>query len=54
MKQNPIEIIVLEPEEGMILTNGEVYSEKVYLGTNDSPKNWREVPASEKPEDHLE
>lgn len=28
----------------MILTNGEIYSDKVYLGVNDSPENWHEIP----------
>ena len=34
----------------MVLTNGETYSYKVYLGVNDSPENWREVPVAEIPE----
>lgn len=45
MKTNEIKIVVLEPDEGNVLTNGDVYSDKVYLGKNDSPDNWREVPA---------
>ena len=49
MKQQPIQIVVLEPDEGYVLTNGETYSYKVYLGINDSPDNWREVPESEMP-----
>ena len=49
MKTQPIQIIVLEPEEGMLLTNGETYSTRVYLGVNDSPENWWEVPESEVP-----
>ena len=49
MKKQPIQIIVLEPDEGMILTNGETYSYRVYLGVNDSPNNWREIPESEMP-----
>ena len=57
MKQSPIEIIVLEPDEGYVLTNKPAvgadeeteytYSYKVYLGINDSPSNWREVPEEE-------
>lgn len=23
---------------------GEIYSDKVYLGVNDSPENWHEIP----------
>ena len=44
MKMNPIQLIVLEPDEGMILTNGETYSKRVYLGVNDTPENWHEIP----------
>ena len=51
MKTKPIEIITLEAEEGYILTNGETYSHFVYLGINDSPENWHEIPESEVPEE---
>ena len=44
MKTGHIDIITLEPEDGKILTNGEIYSYKVYLGINDSENNWQEVP----------
>ena len=47
MKTKPIEIITIEPENGMVLTNGETYSYKVYLGINDSPDNWWEVSEEE-------
>ena len=50
MKQQPIQIIVLEPEDGYTLTNGETYSKRVYLGIHDSPDNWWEIPDSEVPE----
>lgn len=36
-------ITVLTPAEGKYLTNGETYSQKVYLGKNGSPSDWREV-----------
>ena len=49
MKTQPITLIVLEPDDGYVLTNGETYSYRVYLGINDSPDNWREVPESEAP-----
>ena len=43
-----VEIRVLTPEgEGNWLTNGETYSQKVYLGCEDEPENWSEVPAEE-------
>ena len=51
MKQGNIQIIVLEPEEGMTLTNGETYSKKVYLSSLDSQENWYEIPDEEVPED---
>ena len=43
MKVNPIELVSLEAEDGMILTNGSVYSHKVYLGIHDNQGNWTEV-----------
>lgn len=49
MTTSNIEIIVLEPSEGFTLTNGEIYSKKVYLGIHDSPENWWEIPDEEVP-----
>lgn len=49
MKQDTIEIKVLTASEGMVLTNGETYSTKVYLGINDSPDNWHEIPENKVP-----
>lgn len=51
MKQEQIEIRVLEPDEGKVLTNGETYSTKVYLGINDSPENWTEIAIEDVPTD---
>ena len=51
MKQSTISIITLEPSEGYTLTNGETYSKKVYLGKNDFPDNWHEIPDAEVPVD---
>ena len=42
-----IEIRVLEPSPGMVLTNGETFSDRVYLGVGDSPDNWWEVPKND-------
>ena len=50
MKQSTIELRKLQAEEGMVLTNGEIYSQvggSIYLGVNDDPSNWREAPAEE-------
>lgn len=49
MKTSEVKIVVLEPDEGNVLTNGETYSNKVYLGKNDSPSNWQEVPQEDVP-----
>ena len=38
---------ILKASDGMTLTNGSVFSEEVYLGKNDSPENWSEIPDSE-------
>ena len=51
MKINHIDIEVLEPDDGMVLTNGETYSTRVYLGVNDTALNWWEIPENEVPED---
>lgn len=40
----------LKAAEGMVLTNGESFSDiggSVYLGVNDSPENWCEITAEE-------
>lgn len=50
MKTNTIELIKLEADEGMVLTNGETYSAVVYLGIYDNPENWHEVPENEIPQ----
>ena len=34
---------VLKADEGMTLTNGEAFGKVVYLGINDSAKNWHEI-----------
>ena len=44
MRTDEIKLTVLEPDDGMVLTNGETYSTRVYLGVGDSALNWREVP----------
>ena len=60
MRQEIIELVALEPQDGYVLTNKPVtgadeeteyvYSYKVYLGINDSSSNWREIPESEMPD----
>lgn len=42
-----MERTVLKAGEGMILTNGESYGKKIYLGANDKPDNWHEVTEAE-------
>lgn len=47
MNITKIELRKLIPSEGMTLTNGTVFSKEIYLGKNDSPEKWREIPDSE-------
>lgn len=54
MIQSNINIVVLEPSEGMTLTNGETYSKKVYLGITDLAENWVEVPDAEVSEEMIQ
>ena len=42
---------VLIAAEGMVYTNGEVYGKEIWLGVNDDPANWHEVPESEMPDE---
>ena len=48
MIETEIKITKLTASEGMVLTNGEVYSKEVYLGKFDKPENWREVEETDK------
>lgn len=47
MKTEQINIITLQADKGKILTNGIIYSTQVYLGINDDPSNWKEIPIEE-------
>ena len=38
-----VELHELTAEEGMTLTNGNLFSKKVYLGCNDRAENWCEI-----------
>lgn len=42
-----IELRKLEAASGMVLTNGETYGKKIYLGKNDVPENWYEITVEE-------
>lgn len=42
-------ITILTPDEGKVLTNGDTYSDSVFLGKNDSVENWYEIDESEVP-----
>lgn len=45
-----IEIQTITASEGMVLTNGEAFSDAggtIYLGCNDKPENWYEITAEE-------
>ena len=45
------EITEVIANEGMALTNGETYAHHLWLGINDSPLNWSEIPDEEVPRD---
>ncbi len=47
MIKSTIELIKLTAAEGMVLTNGEVFSKEIYLGCNDSSDNWHEITDAE-------
>ncbi len=39
--------IMLTADEGMVLTNGEIYGKVIALGNGDSPANYREITEAE-------
>lgn len=41
--KNEYGLTILESENGKWLTNGETYSQRVFLGKNGSPADWRDV-----------
>lgn len=47
MEKTTIELTKITASEGMVLTNGEVYSKEIYLGCNDNADNWREITDAE-------
>lgn len=49
MTTDTFSIEKIEADEGYVLTNGETYSKLIYLGINDSPDNWHEIPEDEVP-----
>lgn len=38
---------IIEADDGAFVTNGEIYSEKVYLGKNAPESTWRDATAEE-------
>ena len=54
MIETTIKITKLTASDGMVLTNGEVYSTEIYLGKFDKAENWHEIPADEVPKDETE
>lgn len=44
---------IITPDEGKWLTNGQTYSQQVWLGVRDSVENWYEVDESEVPSEWL-
>lgn len=54
MKQSSFTTQILTPDKGMILTQSadidiknRIFSDKLYLGVNDSPDNWKEITEQE-------
>lgn len=47
MKQETITRTKLTADEGMTLTNGTTFGKEVYLGSGDTPDNWREITDAE-------
>lgn len=46
-----IEGNIITPDDGKWLTNGQTYSQQVWLGVRDSIEKWHEVDESEVPEE---
>lgn len=44
---------IITPDAGKWLTNGQTYSQQVWLGVRDSVENWWEVDESEVPDEWL-
>lgn len=47
MIESTITLRKLTAAEGYVLTNGEVYGKEIYLGKNDSPAFWYEIPEAD-------
>ena len=50
MRTEIIELKKIQADEGMVLTNGETFSDvggSVYLGINDKSENWHEITEEE-------
>lgn len=44
---------ILEPDEGCLLTDGQIYTNKVFLGINSNPSEWYDIKLEEVPPDEL-
>ena len=53
MEKVKIEMIKLVANDGMTLTNGEVYGKEIYLGCNDKEDNWYEITDEEAAEQQV-
>lgn len=47
MIESTITLRKLTAAEGYVLTNGEAYGKEIYLGKDDSPLFWSEIPEAE-------
>ncbi|MGM9608362.1 MAG: hypothetical protein ACI3XJ_12740 [Oscillospiraceae bacterium] len=50
MTTTTIQLTKLTAADGMVLTDGTSYGKEVYLGVNDTPERWSEIPEGEIPE----
>lgn len=42
-------MVILEPNEGYLLTDGQIYTDRVYLGCNSNPSEWHDIKIEEVP-----
>lgn len=47
MIETTIKITKITAHEGMVLTNGSVFSKEAYLGKHDKVENWQEITEAE-------
>ena len=46
-------VTILEPDNNCLLTDGYIYTDKVFLGINSDPSEWHDIKLEEVPPDEL-